>query len=212
MACRPAGVPAEARRASTQLASAIRTKSAAKCSSSDLTEDAGSRRVQGMGDADQPDGWHLFRISSTRRRIQLHYCQRTMTTGSRACMPFHKPLTRSSPTCPSASKTSESLQNICFEKTLELVKQLADQKPEDSPLALPIKQFPASIPASRTAAHQDRDAGRHHKSRSARLQTIRAIPRSRLHPRRPRPARHLRSCLTARSTISSSSARTQQPI
>jgi uncharacterized protein (DUF885 family) len=35
-----------------------------------------------------------------------------------------------------------------LEKTLEQVKQLADQKPEDSPLALPLKQFPASIPAA----------------------------------------------------------------
>jgi uncharacterized protein (DUF885 family) len=34
-----------------------------------------------------------------------------------------------------------------LEKTLEQVKQLANQKPEDSPLALPLKKFPASIPA-----------------------------------------------------------------
>jgi len=32
-----------------------------------------------------------------------------------------------------------------LEKTLEQVKQLADQKAEDSPLALPLKKFPASI-------------------------------------------------------------------
>ena len=35
-----------------------------------------------------------------------------------------------------------------LEKALEQVKQLADQKPEDSPLALPLKKFPASIPAA----------------------------------------------------------------
>jgi uncharacterized protein (DUF885 family) len=35
-----------------------------------------------------------------------------------------------------------------LEKTLEQVKQLATQKPEDSPLALPLKKFPASISAS----------------------------------------------------------------
>jgi uncharacterized protein (DUF885 family) len=34
-----------------------------------------------------------------------------------------------------------------LEKTLEQVKQLADQKPEDSPLAMPLKKFPASIAA-----------------------------------------------------------------
>jgi uncharacterized protein (DUF885 family) len=35
-----------------------------------------------------------------------------------------------------------------LEKTLEQVKQLASQKPEDSPLAMPLKKFPASIPAA----------------------------------------------------------------
>ena len=34
-----------------------------------------------------------------------------------------------------------------LEKTLDQVKELANQKPEDSPLALPLKSFPASIPA-----------------------------------------------------------------
>ncbi|MGB7266007.1 MAG: DUF885 domain-containing protein [Terracidiphilus sp.] len=33
-------------------------------------------------------------------------------------------------------------------KTLDQVKELANQKPEDSPLALPLKKFPASIPAA----------------------------------------------------------------
>ena len=35
-----------------------------------------------------------------------------------------------------------------MEKTLDQVKQMAAQKPEDSPLALPLKKFPASIPAA----------------------------------------------------------------
>jgi uncharacterized protein (DUF885 family) len=39
-----------------------------------------------------------------------------------------------------------------LEKTLDQVKELANQKPEDSPLAQPLKSFPASIPA----AEQDR--------------------------------------------------------
>ena len=33
-----------------------------------------------------------------------------------------------------------------LEKALDQVKELANQKPEDSPLALPLKKFPASIP------------------------------------------------------------------
>ena len=39
-----------------------------------------------------------------------------------------------------------------LEKVLDQVKELANQKPEDSPLALPLKKFPASI----SAADQDR--------------------------------------------------------
>ena len=35
-----------------------------------------------------------------------------------------------------------------LEKTLDQVNQLANQKPEDSPLASPLKKFPASIPAA----------------------------------------------------------------
>ncbi|HEX8710630.1 MAG TPA: DUF885 family protein, partial [Terracidiphilus sp.] len=35
-----------------------------------------------------------------------------------------------------------------LEKTLSQVNQLADQKPEDSPLAMPLKKFPSSIPAA----------------------------------------------------------------
>jgi uncharacterized protein (DUF885 family) len=35
-----------------------------------------------------------------------------------------------------------------LEKTLEQVKELAGQKPEDSPLAMPLKHFPASVPAA----------------------------------------------------------------
>jgi uncharacterized protein (DUF885 family) len=35
-----------------------------------------------------------------------------------------------------------------IQKTLEQVKQLATQKPEDSPLALPLKKFPASVSAT----------------------------------------------------------------
>ncbi len=35
-----------------------------------------------------------------------------------------------------------------LEKALDQVKELANQKPEDSPLALPLKKFPAAIPAA----------------------------------------------------------------
>ncbi len=38
-----------------------------------------------------------------------------------------------------------------LEKALEQVKQLANQKPEDSPLAMPLKNFPASISATEQA-------------------------------------------------------------
>jgi uncharacterized protein (DUF885 family) len=38
-----------------------------------------------------------------------------------------------------------------LEKTLDQVRQLANQKPEDSPLALPLKKFPASVSAAEQA-------------------------------------------------------------
>ena len=38
-----------------------------------------------------------------------------------------------------------------LEKALDQVKELANQKPEDSPLALPLKKFPATIPAAEQA-------------------------------------------------------------
>jgi uncharacterized protein (DUF885 family) len=42
-----------------------------------------------------------------------------------------------------------------LQKTLEQVQQLANQKPEDSPLAMPLKKFPASISADEQARIKD---------------------------------------------------------
>jgi uncharacterized protein (DUF885 family) len=42
-----------------------------------------------------------------------------------------------------------------LEKALEQVQQLATQKPEDSPLATPLKSFPASVPAAEQARIRD---------------------------------------------------------
>lgn len=42
-----------------------------------------------------------------------------------------------------------------LEKALDQVQQLAAQKPEDSPLAMPLKKFPASIPAAEQARIHD---------------------------------------------------------
>ena len=43
-----------------------------------------------------------------------------------------------------------------LEKALEQVKQLAGQKPEDSPLAMPLKKFPGVDSRCRAGAHQGR--------------------------------------------------------
>jgi uncharacterized protein (DUF885 family) len=42
-----------------------------------------------------------------------------------------------------------------LDKTLDQVQQLAAQKPEDSPLAMPLRKFPASIPAAEQARIHD---------------------------------------------------------
>jgi uncharacterized protein (DUF885 family) len=62
-----------------------------------------------------------------------------------------------------------------LEKALDQVKELANQKPEDSPLALPLKSFPAAI-RRRAGAHQDRDARRHRQGSAARLPALCALP------------------------------------
>ena len=79
-----------------------------------------------------------------------------------------------------------------LEKALEQVKALASQKPEDSPLALPLKNFPAAIPA----AEQERiktemlDAiGKEVLPAYTRFARFLEVE---LHSRRPRGAGHLR--------------------
>ena len=69
-------------------------------------------------------------------------------------------------------------------KVLDQVKQLATEKPEESPLAMPLKSFPASINARRSGSHQDRDAGCHRQGSAAGLPAICAVSRSQLHSRR----------------------------
>ncbi len=63
-----------------------------------------------------------------------------------------------------------------LEKALEQVKQLANQKPEDSPLALPLKIVSRKPSCRRAGAHQDRHAGCDHERGPARLPALRAFP------------------------------------
>ena len=62
-----------------------------------------------------------------------------------------------------------------LEKTLEQVKQLANQKPEDSPLALPLKKFPASISAAEQARIKTEMLSVIDEAGSPRLRTLRAL-------------------------------------
>ena len=62
-----------------------------------------------------------------------------------------------------------------LEKVLEQVQSLAGQKPEDSPLALPLKKFPAANSRGGAGAHQDGDAGRNRKRSAARLHAVCAL-------------------------------------
>ena len=75
-----------------------------------------------------------------------------------------------------------------LEKTLEQVKQLASQKPEESPLALPLKKFPASISAAEQARIQTEMLAAISKevlpayNRFARFLEVAYIPAGRVNP------------------------------
>ena len=90
-----------------------------------------------------------------------------------------------------------------LEKTLEQVKQLATQKPEDSPLALPLKKFPASDLRRRPGTHQDRNARGNHQGSPSCILALRTFSRGQ--PTSPPAAQIPVSphCPTARSTTSS---------
>ena len=55
-----------------------------------------------------------------------------------------------------------------LEKALDQVKELANQKPEDSPLALPLKNFPAAISAAEQERIKTEMLGRHRQGGSCR--------------------------------------------
>ena len=78
-----------------------------------------------------------------------------------------------------------------LEKTLEQVKQLANQKPEDSPLALPLKKFPASISAAEQTRIKTEMLDALTKEVLPAYYALRPLPRGRLHPRGPHRSRHL---------------------
>ncbi len=90
-----------------------------------------------------------------------------------------------------------------LEKTLDQVKQLANQKPEDSPLAVPLKKFPASISASRTGTDQGGDAIGDRQAGVAGLSALCPFHGGDLHPGGPRQTPASPPCPMARSTISS---------
>ena len=63
-----------------------------------------------------------------------------------------------------------------LEKALDQVKALANQKPEDSPLAAAAQELSRRHQARRAGAHQGRDAGRHRQRSPARLPALCALP------------------------------------
>ena len=65
-------------------------------------------------------------------------------------MRFRRPSTRSRPTCRSASTTNACRPKFLLEKALEQVKELAEQKPEDSPLS-PAAQEISGLDSGRRA-------------------------------------------------------------
>ena len=98
-----------------------------------------------------------------------------------------------------------------LEKALEQVKALAGQKPEDSPLALPLKNFPAAIPAAEQARIKTEMLGAIRKRGVARLHALCALSQGELYSRRPRRCRHLGAARRGQSTTSSSFAAPRPP-
>ena len=99
---------------------------------------------------------------------------------------------------------------LLLEKALEQVKQLANQKPEDSPLAMPLKKFPASIPASEQERIKVGNALGHRQAGAAGLPAFRPFHGGELHPGGVAPSPESPLCRTAQNTTSSSSVAPRQ--
>ena len=80
-----------------------------------------------------------------------------------------------------------------MQKALAETQAIAAQKPADSPFALPLKNFPASVGRGRPQAHHGSRARRHRHPGSALLPALRQVPRRHLHPELPHRSRHLGS-------------------
>ena len=93
-----------------------------------------------------------------------------------------------------------------LEKTLEQVKQLANQKPEDSPLALPLKKFPASISAKEQDRIKQEMLDGYRQGGAASPTCARPLSRKSATFLRVAPNSASPRCPTAQSTTSSSSA------
>ena len=80
-----------------------------------------------------------------------------------------------------------------LEKALEQVNKLAQQKPEDSPLALPLKKFPASIPAAEQERIKTEMLDAIEKEVLPAYMRFARFLEGELHSRRPHRARHRRT-------------------
>ncbi len=78
-----------------------------------------------------------------------------------------------------------------MQKALAETQSIAAQKPADSPFALPLKNFPASVGPGRPEAHHGSRPRRHRQPGSPLLPALRQVPRRRLHPQLPHRSRHL---------------------
>ena len=73
----------------------------------------GGRGVQGMGDAHQPDGRHLQRLSATGGRVELHHGEGLRRLDRAAARAAHGLCASHAKTCRSAWRTDACRRNIC---------------------------------------------------------------------------------------------------
>ena len=108
-------------------------------------------------------------------RAQLHHGQGLRRLDRAPARASPKPSTRSRTNMSIGMDDHRVPPKYLLEKALDQVKELANQKPEDSPLAAAAQEVSRLHLRRRAGAHQDRDARRHRQRSAAGLPALCAL-------------------------------------